>query len=419
MSMRRNLKPRFSMLRSFFLFASLLSSAVPVASALTLSLSEIGPRVRAAHPSLKAARVAVDEARGRQLGSGRLSNPTVVTEFQNESQVSPGSIGISLDQAFPLTRRLKLERKLSAQLVEAAELEVRDAERKLVAEAQALAVKLLAVNQQQALRQQQTALAGKLSQFANSRAKAGEISALDATQIEVDNQKLLIESRRLDIEGITVTGALKPLLGIDPDEPLQMAGELPGMNLPARSASWQQRADYQSAQRKVESTDTEIDLAKAKRYSDMSAGLFTAREWQKTDSRREGTGYVGVRLSLPWPLWNRNEGEIAEKTASRTRAQLEVIALAAQIAGEADAARREMAGHLQLLRDTQDKVLPRLTDQTTKLEKAYQSGQTDLITLQRARDLRLQMEATVIDARRDFHLARIRYETAIDKGSTK
>ncbi len=394
-------------------------SAVPAASAFTLTLSDVGPRVRAAHPSLKAARLAVDEARGRQLGSGRLSNPTVATEFQNESQVSPGSVAVSLDQAFPLTRRLSLEKKLSTQLVEAAELEVRDAERKLIAEAQALAVKLLAVKQQQALRKEQVALAGKLSDFANSRAKAGEVSALDATQIEVDGQKLLLESRRLDIEGITVTGALKPLLGIAPDEPLQMGGELPELKMPERAASWQQRADYQSAQRRVETSDTEIDLAKAKRYGDMSAGLFTAREWQKTDGRREGTGYVGVRLSLPWPLWNRNEGEIAEKTASRTRAQLEVSALAAQIAGEADAARREMAGHLELLRDTQDKVLPRLTEQTAKLEKAYQSGQTDLITLQRARDLRLQLEATVIDTRRDFHLARIRYETAIGKVSTK
>jgi cobalt-zinc-cadmium efflux system outer membrane protein len=53
----------------------LLTSLCP-ASDLTLSLSGIGPRVRSSHPALKAARLTVDEARGRHLASGRLANPT-------------------------------------------------------------------------------------------------------------------------------------------------------------------------------------------------------------------------------------------------------------------------------------------------------------------------------------------------------
>ncbi|MDZ4289406.1 MAG: hypothetical protein U0984_15690, partial [Prosthecobacter sp.] len=60
------------MLRSSFLSAVLLLAVASPAPALTLSLSDIGPRIRAQHPSLRAARLAVDEARGRQLGAGRL-----------------------------------------------------------------------------------------------------------------------------------------------------------------------------------------------------------------------------------------------------------------------------------------------------------------------------------------------------------
>jgi cobalt-zinc-cadmium efflux system outer membrane protein len=396
-----------------FLCLLILMTAARSASALSLSFDEIPARVRSSHPSLQAARLAVDEARGRQLGAGRLSNPTIGTEFQNESQVSPGSVGLSLDQSFPITQRLSLERKLSQQQVEAAGLEVRDAERKLIAEAQTLGVKLLAVKRQTTLRQQQVALAAKLSEFATSRAKAGEISALDAAQIEVDRQRLQLESRRLDTEAASLIGELRALLGVAPGAPLDLTGDLPDGKMPASANDWQQRADYRLAQKKAEATTTEIDLAKAKRYGDMSAGLFTAREWQKVGSDREGTGYVGLRLSVPWPLWNRNEGEIAEKTASSQRTQLEAQALAAQIANDVDAARREMQAHVDLLRETTDKLLPLLIDHQSKLEKAYQSGQADLITLQRARDQRLQLEATAIDTLRDFHLARIRYEAAI------
>ena len=35
---------------------------------------------------------------------------------------------------------------------------------------------------------------------------------------------------------------------------------------------------------------------------------------------------VGVRLSVPLPLWNRNQGEIAETTAARARAVAELQA---------------------------------------------------------------------------------------------
>jgi cobalt-zinc-cadmium efflux system outer membrane protein len=68
-----------------------------------------------------------------------------------------------------------------------------------------------------------------------------------------------------------------------------------------------------------------------------------------------------------------------------------------------------------LARETRDKLLPLVIEQTGKLEKAYESGQTDLLTILRAREQRLQLEAAALDAVRDFHLARIRYEAAIGK----
>jgi cobalt-zinc-cadmium efflux system outer membrane protein len=71
-----------------------------------------------------------------------------------------------------------------------------------------------------------------------------------------------------------------------------------------------------------------------------------------------------------------------------------------------------MQAHADLARETRDTLLPLVIEQTQKLEKAYESGQTDLLTVLRARDQRLQLEAAALDAVRDFHLARIRYEAA-------
>ncbi len=404
------------MFRSSLLFTSLMLAAASSAPALTLSLADIGMKVRTSHPTLKAARLAVEEARGRQLGSGRLANPTVGYAFQNQSKVSPQTGIFSIDQAFPVTRRLSLEKKLSSQLVGAAELEVRDAERRLIAEAQSLAVQLMSLNRQRALRKQQNALASKLSEFVRGRAKVGEISALDAAQAQVEAQRLLLETRKLETTSISLLGQLKPMLGLQPEDTLTLSGDLPNLVVPHMGAGWMQRADYQLAQTKISAAMTDQELAQARRLQDVRAGLFASREMQDvTPTNRQYTGYYGFSISIPLPFWNRNQGEIAEKAASAERAWLEREALGKQIISEAETARLEMQANADLAHETQDKLLPLVIEQTDKLEKAYEQGQTSLLTILRAREQRLQLEAAALDAVRDFHLARIRYEAATGK----
>lgn len=385
--------------------------AVP-ASAVTLSLQDIAARVRGHHPGLKAARLAIEEARGRQLGAGRLANPVVSTEFQNESRVSPRTTVFSLDQSFPLTKRLALEKKLTAQQVEAAGHEVRDAERRYIAEARELAVKLLATERQKALRMEQTEQLKKLASYAEGRVKAGEISPLDAVQPPVVSRRLQLEARLLENECTSLRGALKPLLGLKPAESLTLRGDLSALGVP-KKAGWQQRGDYLLARNREESARTEVDLARARRVPDLTAGLFASREQQDvTPANTERTGFVGFRLSLPLPFWNKNQGEIAEKTAGVERARLETEALVAQIDGEADTARREMEAQAALAREARDELLPPVALKAEELEKAYPKAQTDMQTVLWAFEQKWQLQAAALDAERDFHLARIRYEAA-------
>lgn len=400
------------MLKSRLLLLTSLLLASHSLTAATITLDGVPAQVRRHNPHLAAARLRIDEAYGRLLGAGRLANPEVGFDLKHDYRFGEGSIGLGFDQKFPVTARLRLEKTVSEKLVTAAALEVRDAERKLIADAQALVVRLLALEQQRALRKQQTELATKLSDFARSRADAGEISALDAVQAQVDSQRLFLEGNKLETERVSVIGQLKPLLGLDADAGLKIAGAMPAIAMPAK-ASWERRADYQLARVAEEAASAEIDLARAKKWEDVSAGLFL--EGERMEDAPDGlsnSGFFGLRFSLPLPLWNKNEGEIAEKTAASQRAALETKAIASGITNEAAAARAEMQASARLASETKDKLLPLIVEQTAKLDKAYESGQTDLLTVLRARDQRLQMEAAVLDATRDFHLARIRYEAA-------
>lgn len=406
------LMPRFHFLLLLGCCCLLGVPAQSLAGEVALPLPAIAGRVRTHHPLLKAARLLVAEAQGRALGAGRLPNPALGFDYRTESRLSPVTGEFSFEQAFPLTKRLTLEKKLTSQLVTAAEFEVRDAERKLIAEARTAAVKLLALEKQSALRLQQTALARKLSDFTKSRAERGELSPLDAAQAQVDAQRLLLEARRIEIERVSLLGQLKPMLGIPPAEGLKITGELPALVMPGL-VPWQHRADYQMAQTKVQAAQTDAALARSRRLQDVSVGLVGGPEQQHVaEQGYQRTGYIGFRISLPLPFWNRNQGEIAEKAAAAERQRLEAEALARQIASEADTARREMQANAALAQETRGTLLPLVQEQTAKLEKAYESGQSDLLTLLRAREQRLLLEAAALDAARDFHLARIRYEAA-------
>lgn len=399
---------RFTFLTQLILGASLLPAA-------TITLDGVPTQVQKHNPQLAAARLRVEEARARLLGSGRLANPELGFDLKHDYRFAEGSIGIGFDQKFPLTSRLRLEKTVSEKFIAAAALEVQDAERKLIAEAQTLVVKLLSIEQQRALRKEQGELAAKLSDFVSSRVNTGEISPLDAAQAQVDSQRILLEGSKLETERVSAIGALKPLLGVSAEAALTISGKMPPTAMPGR-ASWEKRADYQLSRVTEDTAQSEIELARSKKWADASAGLFL--EGERMEDAPDGitrAGFFGLRFSLPLPLWNKNEGEIAEKTAAAQRAALQTKAIASEITNEAAAARAEMEASLKLATETREKLLPLISEQTEKLDKAYESGQTDLITVLRARDQRLQMEAAVLDATRDFHLARIRYEAATGK----
>ncbi len=398
-----------------FIFLTLLS--VSSLHAAEISLESVPARVRSSNPSLIAARLRIDEARGRLLGSGRLSNPEIGAGFSHDSRFREGTIGVSFDQRFPVTARLRIEKQLSAKLVEAAELEIRDAERLSIAEAQGLVVKLLSLEQQRELRTRQTELAQKLSKFAGDRAAKGEISPLDAAQAQVDSQRLILEARKIETEKVALVGELKPLLGIAASSELNVKGTLPKPKMPATS-SWQGRPDYKLALVNEDASRIGIDLAKTKKWDDVTAGLMWEGErMEDAPDGLEKTGFIGLRVSIPLPFWNKNQGEIAERNAAATRAALETRALASNITNQQAAARAEMAANARLASDTEGTLLPLVLEQTGKLEKAYETGQSDLFSLLRSREQRLQLEVAVLDATRDFHLARIRYEAASGKHS--
>lgn len=404
------------MFRSFTL-AFLLASATTLCAAIVpLTLENIDDYASRHNPSLAAARFRIEEARGRLHQAGRLSNPEVESEFMQNVRTPERSFELAFTQRFPITARLRLEKAVSRAELAAAEAEVRDQERRLALTVRTLAVRLLSVESHRALRQRQLENSRQLVEFTRKRLESAEAAAVDVLQLELEVRQLEAEVVQLDTERAALIGELRPQLGLDPtDEPV-VRGELPPPSRVPGSIGVFARPDLEAARANVDAARSAAALARAQKWEDIGVGIAAQSEW--AEDAPEGfmrEEFIGFRLSVPLPLWNDNSGRVREAEAAAARRAKEVDALTVNIRGEIEAARAEMATLSKLLTTLDESLLPAATQIEEQLRVVYTSGQTSLLEVLRARDRRLQLERQRIDALRDFHLARMRHETAIGR----
>ena len=381
---------------------------------LVITLAGVTERIRAQNPDLAAARLRIGEAMGRMKQAGRLKNPELETSVGQNTDFREGILELGFSQRFPVTGRLGLEKEISATHLKAAEMEVREVERQLVARAKTSVIRVLAFRQRRELLRNQIALASEFSEKLSAASQKGEGSALDAATARLEAAGLSAQIRQLDAEEAAAVGELKPLLGMHAGELISVGGFLAQPFLPSNVVNPARRPDFQAATLEVDAARQGIDLQQALRYDDVEAGIFAAAE-RKEDAPNgyDNEGIVGFRLRIPLPLWNKNEGAIQEAQATHERRKLEATALARNIRLEAESDRAQMIEWEKLVRELDETLLPLAAEQSKAADEAYAQSQADIQTVFRSREKSLQLAATRLDALREFHLARVRHEVAL------
>jgi cobalt-zinc-cadmium efflux system outer membrane protein len=83
---------------------------------------------------------------------------------------------------------------------------------------------------------------------------------------------------------------------------------------------------------------------------------------------------IGVGVSLPLPLWNRNKGAISAARAAQEEAVAQVRKVQSQIAGEIQAARIVYAGAAERWRRHRDEIQPKSAEIRKTVSFAYEKG---------------------------------------------
>lgn len=376
------------------------------ASAASLSMESAVQAALMGNRELTAARFAVKKAEGRLRQSGLLPNPEVEFNGFNGFVDGAGNEGVftvGLHQVLPLTARLSIAREVSRVGVAEALREVRNEERLLIARVQELYIRTQAARRREADGRNARSEAAKLAGLAADRIAAGQGSLSESALARVEEQTWTMQSTTAATDAERLRLELKTALGLSADAPLELTQSLESAVDSLRQRAAESRASYRPdvelALLAFDRAGAETRLARASAWEGIRVGVEYMQDNSVDAPAGVDTGnFLGVKVSLPLPLWDAKKGEIEASKAAEEQRAAQVRALELEVANGIAAARRRVS-----LIEQQSKVYgrdtqPVIDEAERDMAKGFGEGRVDArdLLFVRAQNASLRIESTKI-----------------------
>jgi cobalt-zinc-cadmium efflux system outer membrane protein len=122
---------------------------------------------------------------------------------------------------------------------------------------------------------------------------------------------------------------------------------------------------------------------------------------------------MGIKLTIPLPLFDRKQGRIRETIAQEERAQKTAEALRIQISQELADAQYRVKMLAPLLESYRDGLLESAEEQLKRIEDGYRSGLSSMADVIQSRRQFNDLKSSYIDTLRDYRFALIDLDSAM------
>lgn len=378
--------------RGTWMLAALASAVLllwrPVAAA-GLTLDDVMHEALARNHDLAAARAQVDAARGRLQQAGLWPNPRLEFSgdtdrpFANEGEYAR-SIGIS--QQFPITARLARAQDVARVDVARALAEVNEAERKLLGDIAMSFYEIVALDQKIELRKRLISIVEALVTVSADRQKAGEVSELDVNTAMLELERLHQEHILLSGERAVTLKTLAGLVGFAPESSPAIDATLPPIAAPPPLAqltdqALTRRPDLRLLALAADRAQAEQVLAQAAAWEDWSVSLGVQQDRLRVTGApaQSADGALMLSLSVPLPLFNRNQGSRAAAVADALTAREQFAALQLRIENEVAGRHEQVTQLLTALNAYRERTLPLSRRNTDLARDVYRQGQLSIV----------------------------------------
>ena len=138
------------------------------------------------------------------------------------------------------------------------------------------------------------------------------------------------------------------------------------------------RPDLIAARRGICRAESEVKLARASRFDDVFV-FYNPYTYQDNRATRQPSGRSWtVGMTIPLPLYNRNQGNIARARSNVAQTEVEVVSLERRVASEVRLAEREYRTSRQALERAERSILPLARRARREASADYAAGKLRL-----------------------------------------
>ncbi len=401
-------------------FATLALAAHPsfAQPATTISIEQAIQEALQNNPGLLAERLGIPVAETALITARLRPNPVLSasadhldwlgTGYNPVNGAGPAETALRVDVPFERGHKRAYRVDTAGYAAKIAEARVADTVRRLRLDVTLACIDVLAAKARLDLANDSLKSLEGIVQLNETRLKGGAIPPIELTRSRVAMLQFRSNVKTAELTLTTARVRLQTLLGrspsqtVDVSDPLAVpiASAVPPLDqIQARAIAV--RPDIQAARLDQARSQAELRLQLAQGKVDYTAGAEYRRQ-----QGVNGTGNsVGFFFSVPLPLSNRNQGEIARVTSEEAQLQKQIDALQSQVSGEVTGAFREYETARQLIADIERDLLGLSQEARNTTTYVYQAGAGSLLDVLDAQRAFNETMSTYYDAQADYRRA--------------
>ncbi len=405
---------------------SILSSTPVFAETRKLALPQVVELSLQNNGDLKAFREEKGIRDAAKVRAGLLPNPTLELEGGTGALTgssAENSLSLGVSQEFFLAGKRQKRLAIAEQELEMYRWQLADRERLLREEVKTAFYDAILAQQRISLLDRSIALNRQLLDVTKERLAAGDIPELEMNLVKVELARS--EGAKIEVEKALSQNQAKllTLMGLPPGEDPSIVGTfeteiLLQKNLvDLKQLAHEKRPDRNALESEKNRGESDITLARAEGIPDLTAGLAFRRDTTTMEiGGIEGkeTGYtIGLKLSMPIPVFDRNQAGVQEARAKRNSTESRLTAAIRSAEREVETAYASFKNAEKVLSLYKSSIIPQLEENLKLTQEAYRLGEVGILTVIQEQKKFFEVNDSYLAALHDRQAALVKLETAV------
>jgi outer membrane protein, heavy metal efflux system len=262
------------------------------------------------------------------------------------------------------------------------QLDLLNATRTLIVDVQSAFVDVLQAKADLALAVENLKTFEEIVRVNASRVKSGDLAEVELIRSQVAQLQFENTVRQAELRLQTARARLQLLIGRRRGDRLvdatgEMRRDAMALSLEAlRERAFAQRPDVLARRQDQARSQAELRLQLAQGKIDYTVGAAASRQWVRGLAAGNSMGFF---FSIPLPVYNRNQGEIARAQQERLQVEARIRALETTIENEVDTAWLQYQNARTTLGRIEESLLVRAQDVRQVTEYSYRRGEATFL----------------------------------------